>query len=112
MLTHLDFDRVRNTTFQDDNDRVVVKEEVDRTYFKAPAKVLVYDGSQVITVEKDGFADCVVWNPWQAKAKAMADFGDEEYHQMIACEVGQIEKPVLLVGNGVWIGRQTIRAAL
>lgn len=30
-------------------------------------------------VHKAGFPDAVVWNPWVAKAQAMADFGDEEY---------------------------------
>lgn len=33
----------------------------------------------VVEVHKSGFPDAVVWNPWVAKAQAMADFGDEEY---------------------------------
>jgi D-hexose-6-phosphate mutarotase len=33
----------------------------------------------VVEVHKSGFPDAVVWNPWVAKAQAMADFGDNEY---------------------------------
>jgi D-hexose-6-phosphate mutarotase len=33
----------------------------------------------------------VVWNPWVAKAKALSDFGDDEWKQMVCietCNVG------------------------
>ena len=33
----------------------------------------------MLTVDKQGFPDAVVWNPWAEKAKGMADFGDNEY---------------------------------
>lgn len=33
----------------------------------------------VIIVQKTGLPDAVVWNPWADKARAMSDFGDEEY---------------------------------
>lgn len=32
-----------------------------------------------IKIEKRGFPDAVLWNPWTAKSKGMSDFGDEEY---------------------------------
>lgn len=35
--------------------------------------------NRAIQVEKEGFPDAVVWNPWINKAAGMADFGDEEY---------------------------------
>ena len=31
------------------------------------------------TIDKEGFPDAVVWNPWTDKAKGMSDFGDDEY---------------------------------
>ena len=30
-------------------------------------------------IQKTGFPDAVVWNPWIDKAAGMADFGDDEY---------------------------------
>lgn len=34
---------------------------------------------RAVVVEKEGFPDAVVWNPWIEKAAGMSDFGDEEY---------------------------------
>ena len=34
---------------------------------------------RAIQIEKEGFPDAVVWNPWIMKAAGMADFGDDEY---------------------------------
>ena len=34
---------------------------------------------RAIQIEKEGFPDAVVWNPWVQKAAGMADFGDDEY---------------------------------
>ena len=42
-------------------------------------------------IAKDHSRNTVVWNPWIAKAKAMADFGDDEWPEMICvetCNVG------------------------
>ena len=41
----------------------------------------------------------VVWNPWAEKAKAMTDFGDEEYKQMLCVEAGYVTKPVTIGSN-------------
>jgi hypothetical protein len=46
----------------------------------APAAQIVDEVSgRVVQVQKTGFPDYVVWNPWVAKSQAMADFGDDEY---------------------------------
>jgi glucose-6-phosphate 1-epimerase len=41
-------------------------------------------------VEKWGSDATVVWNPWVAKAKAMPDFGDEEWPQMLCIETANV----------------------
>ena len=44
------------------------------------ARQVVDEGRQrAIVVQKRGFPDAVVWNPWIDKAAGMADFGDDEY---------------------------------
>ena len=43
-------------------------------------KQVVDEGKKrAIQLEKEGFPDAVVWNPWIKKAAGMADFGDKEY---------------------------------
>ena len=32
-----------------------------------------------VTIEKRGFPDAVLWNPWKEKAAGMSDFADDEY---------------------------------
>ena len=46
-----------------------------------PVLVQIEDvgSQQQIKIEKRGFPDAVLWNPWVAKSKGMSDFGDKEY---------------------------------
>ena len=69
-----------------------IAEEVDRIYLNTQHAVEIRDASlrRSIRVEKEGSASTVVWNPWIAKAKAMQDFGDEEYKQMVCVESGNV----------------------
>jgi glucose-6-phosphate 1-epimerase len=66
--------------------------EVDRIYVNTPHTVEIRDESmrRVIRVEKEHSLSTVVWNPWIAKAKAMPDFGDDEYQQMVCVESGNV----------------------
>jgi glucose-6-phosphate 1-epimerase len=69
-----------------------INSEVDRIYVDTPHAVVIRDESlrRTIRVEKEGSDSTVVWNPWVAKAKAMQDFGDEEYQQMVCVESGNV----------------------
>lgn len=44
-----------------------------------PPQIIDEGAGSCVEITKPGFPDAVVWNPWIEKAKAMADFGDEEY---------------------------------
>jgi D-hexose-6-phosphate mutarotase len=59
-------------------------------------------------IVSENFIDLVVWNPWVEKAKAMADFDDEEYKQMICLEVGKLGSAVSLAPAQSWSGSQTL----
>lgn len=50
----------------------------------------------------------VVWNPWDRKARAMPDFGDDEYKHMLCVEAASIEKPITLKPGEEWKGRQEL----
>jgi len=67
---------------------IVVAAETDRVYLGTDATVTVEDPgwARRIVVSKSGSRTTVVWNPWVAKAKAMPDFGDDEWPGMVCVE--------------------------
>ena len=66
--------------------------EVDRAYLNTRHAVEIRDPAlgRSIRVEKTGSDSTVVWNPWSAKAKAMPDFGDDEYLRTVCVESGNV----------------------
>ena len=82
-------DRVGERTQRTQDGDIVISGETDRVYLGGK-KCVVSDSAakRTVTVEKDGFPDTIVWNPWIERAKAMADFDDEEYRKMICVEAG------------------------
>jgi D-hexose-6-phosphate mutarotase len=66
--------------------------ETDRVYLSTKATCVAHDvaGARNISVAKSGSDATVVWNPWIAKAKAMADFGDDEWPNMLCIETANV----------------------
>ncbi len=62
--------------------------ETDRVYLHTTSTCEVADPllHRRLIVEKSGSHTTVVWNPWIAKARAMADFGEDEWPRMICIE--------------------------
>lgn len=84
--------------------------EVDRIYVNTPHAVEIRDESlrRVVRVEKEHSLSTVVWNPWIAKSRAMADYGDEEYKTMVCVESGNVAgNPIKLAPTGT--ARLTVR---
>jgi len=81
--------------------------ETDRVYLNTPDTVIVTDpagsaakGPRMIAVSKQGSATTVVWNPWIAKAAAMADFGDDEWPGMLCIETANVAENALSLEPG------------
>jgi D-hexose-6-phosphate mutarotase len=76
--------------------------EVDRVYFDTTATVEIVDPGlkRTIRVEKSGSNSTVVWNPWIGKSQRMADFGDDEYLQMVCVESGNIAENQVTLSPG------------
>lgn len=68
-----------------------IEGETDRVY-QQPGTVVLQDpaGRRTLSVAATGSADAVVWNPWIAKAKAMGDFGDHEWPEMVCVETANV----------------------
>ncbi|KAJ8459252.1 hypothetical protein OPV22_032178 [Ensete ventricosum] len=71
--------------FTEQGDAITFESEVDKIYLGTPSKIAILDHEKKRTfvLRKDGLPDAVVWNPWEKKAKSMADFGDDEYKHML-----------------------------
>jgi len=71
-----------------DEQPIRITSETDRVYLNTQSSCTIVDPmlNRRITVEKEGSNATVVWNPWIAKAKAMPDFGDDEWTEMICVE--------------------------
>jgi len=51
-------------------------------------------------VSKTNSADTVVWNPWAAKASAMADLGDDEWPGMLCIEGANVRDAAVVLQPG------------
>lgn len=50
----------------------------------------------------------VVWNPWDKKAKAVPDLGDEDYKTMLCVDSAIIETPINLKPGEEWRASQEL----
>ena len=71
--------------------------ETDRVYEATVAACTIDDPvlNRRIHIRKQGNHSTVVWNPWVAKAKRMADFGDDEYPGRVCVETTNAREHVL-----------------
>jgi glucose-6-phosphate 1-epimerase len=67
---------------------ITIGAETDRIYLDTTATCVIDDPGlgRRIRVAKAGSHSTVVWNPWVEKARRLADFGEEEYHDMVCVE--------------------------
>ncbi|CAH1797533.1 unnamed protein product [Owenia fusiformis] len=100
--------------FSEAKEQVTISENVDRVYEKTPAYwehlVTAVNGGYCISLQKHNMPDTVVWNPWIEKAKAMTDFGDDEYLKMLCVEAGYVSEPFTLKAGEIYEGTQVLIA--
>ncbi|KAJ7549722.1 hypothetical protein O6H91_07G065100 [Diphasiastrum complanatum] len=98
--------------FTEQGDALTFDSEVDRIYLSTPTKIAIIDHEKKRTfvLKKDGLPDAVVWNPWEKRAKAITDLGDDDYKHMLCVEAAAIGKPITLKPGEEWKGRQELSA--
>ncbi|XP_057791722.1 putative glucose-6-phosphate 1-epimerase isoform X1 [Salvia miltiorrhiza] len=91
-------------------DAITFDGELDRAYLSTPSKIAIIDHERKVTYElrKEAMPDAVVWNPWDKKAKAIPDLGDEDYKTMLCVDSAVIENPIALKPCEEWRGRQEL----
>ncbi|HUF16520.1 MAG TPA: D-hexose-6-phosphate mutarotase [Thermoanaerobaculia bacterium] len=76
--------------------------ETDSVYVNTTATCVVNDPvlRRRLVLEKEGSQSTVVWNPWQEKAKAFSDFGDDEWRGMVCIETANAAENSITLGPG------------
>ncbi len=76
--------------------------ETDRLFPQHHGTCVIADRptARRIVIEKSASATTVVWNPWIAKAAAMADFGDDEWPQMLCIETANAGADAVTLAAG------------
>lgn len=73
--------------------------ETDRVYATSgPAAIVDPVLGRRIEIDTTGSASTVVWNPWDEKAAAMADFADDEWPSMVCVETANALGGAAVIG--------------
>ena len=102
-VDYIDKNRGANQ-FHETSTELKIEKPTDAVYCNVAKSVSLRDqgNHRQIDIIRDNCPDVVVWNPGSEKAKAMADFGDDEYPNMICVEAGAIVQPVVLEPHSKW----------
>ena len=76
--------------------------ETDRVYVNTQSACTIRDpgARRQIVVRKSRSNATVVWNPWVDKARAMPDFGDDEWPEMVCVETGNVNVHAVRLAPG------------
>jgi glucose-6-phosphate 1-epimerase len=71
---------------------IKIVSETDRVYLDTPQEIELDDQAlrRRILVVKENSLTTVVWNPWVDKARALSDFGDDEWQEMVCIETSNV----------------------
>lgn len=94
-------DKVRGSSeFVEDKEAVTLDGNYDRVYKNSPATVCIQSGHKpCMRITTSNLTDTVLWNPWEEKAKEMADFDDDGWHYMLCVEAGRVSSPFQLAAG-------------
>ncbi|MCB1735050.1 MAG: D-hexose-6-phosphate mutarotase [Gammaproteobacteria bacterium] len=76
--------------------------EVDSVYADVGPELTIVDAAQNrnIVIRNQGSTTAVVWNPWEAIAKSMADLNDDDYHRFVCVETANAGAEIIDVAPG------------
>lgn len=108
-------DKVRNfqqSTEPSSTTGLKLTSETDRVYTplltgdgKLVPLTVLEKGKPRMVISRDGLPDVTIWNQWETKAQAMADFGPKDAWRRYLCvEPGSVSKWVKLDGGDAWEG--------
>ncbi|MCP5305857.1 MAG: D-hexose-6-phosphate mutarotase [Chromatiaceae bacterium] len=95
-------DKVRGFARAQQSGPVRFDREVDRIYLQTAGPLQIDDASlqRRILIEALGSQTAVVWNPWQAVARASADLADDAYRHFVCVETANAADDAIEVTAG------------
>ncbi|KAJ6645776.1 putative glucose-6-phosphate 1-epimerase [Pseudolycoriella hygida] len=97
--------------YQEGRDVVTINEFCDRIYQHTPQEHIITNvvSGRKMRLQKYNFPDTVIWNPWADQAREIADFGDDEYPNMVCVESGHVSSPVILLPGTAFEASQILQ---
>ncbi len=88
-----------------------IRAETDRIFTPVAPECVLHDASlgRALAMAYTGTSRMVVWNPWIDKARAMSDFGDDEYTRMLCLEPANTDGDAVTLAPGA---KHTLSLAL
>lgn len=85
-------DNTKSNAVNKQSGDVAITAQTDSAYINTQNAfdVLDHANNRRIHVAKQNSNTTVIWNPWEKAAHAMADFGDDEWQQMLCAEAANI----------------------
>jgi glucose-6-phosphate 1-epimerase len=93
---------------QADEEPLHITREVDRVYFAVKKPIIASGRQHSIIATQAGFADAVVWNPWENGCKKIADLKLDSYQHFVCVEAATVEHPITLAPHASWRGYQNL----
>jgi glucose-6-phosphate 1-epimerase len=81
---------------------IVFAGETDRIYLDTEAAAVIHDPvlKRRIEVAKSGSSSTIVWNPWTDRARALPDFGDDQWTEMLCIETANVRERAVILEPG------------
>jgi glucose-6-phosphate 1-epimerase len=95
-----------------DEEVLHIAREVDRVYFAVDKPITLGGRKQSVIATQTGFADTVVWNPWENGCEQIADLKLDSYRHFVCVEAASVEHPITLAPHAVWSGAQNLECVL
>jgi glucose-6-phosphate 1-epimerase len=85
-------DKLDSFAVKQQTEDIIVSDEIDRIYQKAPKQISLTDSgfNRTITISSEGSDTTVVWNPWSTSIENIADLDAESYRNFVCVETANV----------------------
>ncbi len=94
-------DKTENYARKVQNGAVTIAGETDRVYLDSGGPITLRDGENEVRISNlGGWRSTIVWNPWQKKARAMPDLGEDDWKHFVCIESGAVAEDAMELAAG------------